>query len=249
MSNRPSKCHEGVVRKKFATSTPPPNIHRKNVAQNVCRSRTSGVVPHGATSKEGEVSSAPTSFAIPKRKDMPISIASEGVWDSGSDCHLEHGQVSLGVTEVLAAPCRQRGRNLSPSEVRNAEAAGAMADRNDLEDDGAIWRMFLNPVYGDPTCPEEEYSDLPIRFAHRGLRWARLASAHGIAMAHRRMRTESRPYYGYGVKKPDNAPQLFAHQDEFDLAKNKYLDELTKIIHAIEVANCRNAKFRFGFSR
>ena len=57
--------------------------------------------------------------------------------------------------------------------------------------------MLAGPIYGDPTCPEEEFPDLAIRIAQRGLRGARTSIARGITNSNRRLRSERRAYIGY----------------------------------------------------
>ena len=58
--------------------------------------------------------------------------------------------------------------------------------------------MMKSPVYGDPVVLEEEFSELPIRFAKRGIRWIKLAQMAGISAPNRRFRSEQRADAGYG---------------------------------------------------
>ena len=95
--------------------------------------------------------------------------------------------------------------------------------------------MFTHPVYGDPTCPEEEYTELSVRFAKKGPKWARLDVAHGITMASRMIRSGNRAFHGYGLDKPKTKPPpFFAQYGEYDQAKKRYLDELMRIVQIHE---------------
>ena len=102
--------------------------------------------------------------------------------------------------------------------------------------------MFENPAYGDPTCPEEEFTDLSLGFHQKGLRRIRMAIAHGITMRNRRVRSESRAMYGYGVRKPDAFPtQLFGDVEEYEQAEKRYVGELMQIIQTVDCAGTAGA--------
>ena len=252
----------GPVTRKFVTTMPPPerptNLGR--TPQAICResgtlssgdfsdrkcvyeehdegsngrNRTTGSWEPDATWDDGVFSSNPSALATPKRRSKPHRGDSGGDAASGPNNNCEHGVVNVELAQETQRPLRKRKKNLRPDDVKKALAASAMADRNALTDAEALWQMFLNPVYGDPTCPEEDFSDLAVRFARRGLRWIRMALAHGITLANRRIRSESRAYYGYGSNKPGNAPQLFSAHDDYDQAKTDYLEQLMATIREV----------------
>ena len=54
-----------------------------------------------------------------------------------------------------------------------------------------------------PLLLEEEFGDVTIRFAHRGLRWVKMAHAVGISVAGLRARQ------GYGFRRPNHTTHLF----------------------------------------
>ena len=182
----------------------------------------------------------PTALATPKRRIKPIIVETDSGVGSGSNDFCEPGNLINDLAEEDERRGRKRKKNLRTQDVQKAMAASALSDRNALNDAEALRRMFMNPVYGDPTNPEEEdFSDLAVRFAQRGLRWIRLASTHGITMATRRIRSGTRAFYGYGINKPSSAPQLFSEHEEYGRARSEYLNKLMNLIRDVEEANRR----------
>ena len=96
-----------------------------------------------------------------------------------------------------------------------------IAGQNALKDAEAMWEASADPVYGDPTCPESEFSDFPVRSARRGLRWGQLDLGHGVNAACRIIRNGSRAKFGYGISKPSRPPKLFGDHDEYYRANQK----------------------------
>ena len=134
---------------------------------------------------------------------------------------------------VRAAPKRQR-KKISPSIVKLAMEEGSIADQNALKDAESMWKMFLGPAHGGPTCPESEFSELAVRFAQRGLRWVQLELRHGITASNRRTRAESRAIFGYGILKPKDPPKVFAYHEEYGRAKQNYLTDLLEMAQQYE---------------
>ena len=97
---------------------------------------------------------------------------------------------------------------------------------------------FAVPVYGDPECHAEEYSDAAIRCAQRGKRWIKLAQVHGFSLTNRRFREELRARYGYGKVKQPDTPCHFESRDEYGRALARYLEELKAITDAYWPAGC-----------
>lgn len=135
--------------------------------------------------------------------------------DSDVDQYTENNPVEQ------AAPQRLR-KKISPSSAKLTMEEGPIADQNALKDAESIWGMVTARVYGDPTCPESDFSELAVRFAQRGLRWVQLAMRHGVTAANRMIRGGSRAKFGYGILKPANPPKLFTYHAEYDRAKQKY---------------------------
>ena len=177
----------------------------------------------------------PSALALPKRRlkhreQCRKPDISESLKQGDS------GVATIVPSEDASAPARKRKKNLGP-DVKTALATSAMSDQNALLEADAIWNMFQNPAYGDPAEPEDDFSDLAIRFAQRGLRWAKLALAHGVTMTNRRILSESRSFHGYGINKPGAAPQLSPDHTEYDTARAEYIRNLLQIAHEVEDAN------------
>ena len=92
--------------------------------------------------------------------------------------------------------------------------------------------MLKSPVYGDPVLIEEEFSELAIRFAKRGLRWVKMAQMTNIQSANRRIRGEHRARVCYGRLKPCDRVPVFSSHEEFGLAKQQYVEMLNFIIES-----------------
>ena len=58
-------------------------------------------------------------------------------------------------------------KKVTPEEVRFISHLNAEQDTHALNDAEALWQMMVSPVYGDPVCLEEEFSELAIRFSKR----------------------------------------------------------------------------------
>ena len=77
----------------------------------------------------------------------------------GSDYHLEPGVPNVDSNVDVLKSGHRRGRNLTPPGVRNVSDASALSGRNAPQGAESLWQMFLNLVYGDPTCPDAAFSD------------------------------------------------------------------------------------------
>ena len=77
-----------------------------------------------------------------------------------------------------AAPNRKR-KNISPEEANQLYDANSERGQKALNDAEAICQITYAPVYGDPLFLEEELGDLSVRFAHRSLRWEKMAHRTG----------------------------------------------------------------------
>ena len=233
----------GQSKRKFVTSMPPPTMpSRISIHSGTSKEsgvKASGQIPSGA-SASGNISDRrsgfhdPASLALPKRRRQPRLMANDNAEGTGSECIKEHVDVQV-YSPASSGQSGVRKRNLAMSDIRAVNSAAASSDQQALKDAEAMWHMFTNPVYGDPTCPEEEFSELSVRFAKKGHKWVRLAMAHGVTMANRRIRSENRAFHGYGLNKPANTPPPFHEQfDEYDSAKKLYLGELMRLIQAHE---------------
>ena len=124
----------------------------------------------------------------------------------------------------------RKHKEISPDEASALSTRNADSDRQALLDAGELWQMSQAPVYGDPSMLEDEFGDLTIRFAQRGLRWVEMEQAVGISVPNRRYRAELRAHQGYGLRRPIHTTHLFSTHEEFDRPKARYLETLTVLI-------------------
>ena len=219
-----SNFNDGVLSRNFHTA------HGR-------RSQSSGAKGFDSVSDDPEYPTNPTALAMRKRRSKPLQSNREEQTNSGPNEFCEPGIANVDLPEDSSRPVCKRKKNLGPEDAKSDIAESALTDQNALTEADALWHMFPNPVYGDPTNREEDFSDLAIRLAQRGMRWVKLALAHGITMANRRIRSESRAFYGYGINRPGNTPKLPPQHDEYDQARNDYLRNLMEIIREVDEAN------------
>ena len=142
--------------------------------------------------------------------DSHFPTISPGVSAPGSD----HSGESCGQNSGFSPLKRPKKthRELSPEGVRfisNLNDEQGTQERNDAE---ALWQMMIAPVYGDPICLEEEFSELAVRYAKRGERWIKMAQTTGISATNRRFRSEHRAKIGYGrLKQSERDPHSSPH--------------------------------------
>ena len=135
---------------------------------------------------------------------------------------------------------RAENEHIIPGEVTSVGAAGGRADVLALMDCGDMWKMVESPVYEDPVGPGEEYSELSVGYAKRGPKWVRLALVLGIAASNILLRSGRSAEFGYGPHRPISAPPLCASHYEYDVAKAKYILDLTRIIGETACADRRS---------
>ena len=87
---------------------------------------------------------------------------------------------------------RDDAKDPPPDEVKNLSTQNADADKQALRGAESLRQMMCSPVYGDPLVMEEEFVDLTIRYAQRGLRWVKMAKAVGVSVTNRSFRAELR---------------------------------------------------------
>ena len=119
------------------------------------------------------------------------------------------GSSDYSPPQKFAAPKRNTHKKVTPDDVRLVTQLNADHEKHALNDAEALWQTMTAPVYGDPTCLEEEFSELAIRFAKRGVRWVEIAQVYGVSAADRRVRSEHRAKVGYGRLKPDERAPVF----------------------------------------
>ena len=236
----------GNPKRVFATSMPPPSL-RSRIRIGSGTSGDSGAKVSGYLSKSGACASGvvsdpkvvyrdPASVAVPQRRRKPKSTTQGVSGETGSEGVVGTDDVPVG-SPASSGEGFGRRRNLTSAEIRAVESASSLADQQALTDADALWRMFAHPVYGDPICPEEEFSELSVRYAKKGFKWVRLASAYGVTLANRRIRSENRAFHGYGLNKPTTrAPSFYEQYNEYDQAKKRYLDDLMNIFQTHEGA-------------
>ena len=79
---------------------------------------------------------------------------------SGESCGRNSGFPPLKHSE-------KTHKKLSTGEVRFISNLNAEQGTQTLNDAEALWQMMIAPVYGDPICLEEEFSELAGRYAKR----------------------------------------------------------------------------------
>ena len=121
------------------------------------------------------------------------------------------------------------------------DAQNAEQDQKSLNDAESLWQMTNDPVYGDPMLLGEEFIDLSIRFAQRGLRWAQMAQSVGISAADRRSLSEMGARNGYGKRRPANPAPLFDNRVDFDRTKAQYMEPLRALIVEHRAESLRNS--------
>ena len=162
----------------------------------------------------------PPGFLLPDRKIFNAEESLSGVVAPGWPDLLGSKVSSLALH-------KKKHKKISPGEVQSIAMSNAELDTQALNGAEALWQTTISPVYGDPLCLEDGFTDISIRFAQRGIRWIKMARPAGISAANRRCRSELRARVGYGRLKPaDPAARVESH-DDFDHAKAQYAETLS----------------------
>ena len=169
----------------------------------------------------------PPGFHMPDNVPR-FPIASSGVPAPGSDRSDEICDQSNSF--VAAKSAKKKHKKLPPEDVKFISNLNGDQDAQALNDAEAMWHMMQAPVYGDPKCIDEEFSELVIRCAKRGTRWIKMTQPAGISATNRRFRSEHRAEIGYGRLGPTERVPLFSTHEDFDQAKAQYEGTLSILI-------------------
>ena len=208
-----------------------PKNETKKGAENVRKLVRPGIPSGAATPRTLQM--PPPGYILPDHltdsRKQPVSGANA----SGSIYSVDSSEVDQSADSTHPRMKKTRVRRvITPEEAQTISAMNITEERQALDDAESLWHMLKSPVYGDPVLIEEEFSELAIRFAKRGIRWVKMAQMTNIQAANRRIRSEHRARVGYGRLKPQDRVPAFSSHEEFDLAKQQYVETLNLIIES-----------------